>query len=143
MHYHSPFRSKVDLQDWTAAREILLDSGRNGCEIDIATFGTPLRYRWNREVVPRLLHFVQHRSTDDQDPQKAVLIDQDLLTAAAGDYVQHLGIAGTDFILRYLPGGTLWLNADFVCFSNRRQDDEISFTKSDRGDGYHAMARRC
>lgn len=100
LHYHSPFRSKVDLQDWTAAREILLDSGRNGCEIDIATFGTPLRYRWNREVVPRLLHFVQHRCTDDQDPQKAVLPRsiRDLLTAAAGDYVQHLGIAGTDFI---------------------------------------------
>ena len=25
LHYHSPLRSKVDLQDWSHAREILLD----------------------------------------------------------------------------------------------------------------------
>ena len=100
LHYHSPLRSKVDLQDWRHAREILLDGGEPKREIDIATFGTPLRYRWSDVVVPRLLHFTQHRSVDRRDPYKAVIPKSvgDLVTAAAGDYIQHLAIAGTDFI---------------------------------------------
>jgi len=100
LHYHSPLRSKVDLQDWTHAREMLLDRDRQPRKIDIATFGMPLRYRWNRDVVPRLLHVTQHRSMDGHDPLKAVIPRSvsDVVTAASGDYVQHLGIAGTDFI---------------------------------------------
>jgi hypothetical protein len=100
LHYHSLLRSKVDLQDWTHAREMLLDRDRRPRKIDIATFGMPLRYRWNRDVVPRLLHFTQHRSIDGHDPMKAVIPRSvsDVVTAASGDYVQHLGIAGTDFI---------------------------------------------
>ena len=100
LHYHSPLRSKVDLQDWTQAREMLLDRDRRPREIDIVTFGMPLRYRWNRDVVPRLLHFAQHRSIEGHDPMKAVIPRSvgDVVTAASGDYVQHLGIAGTDFI---------------------------------------------
>lgn len=99
LHYHSPLRSKVDLQDWSHAREILLDGDAPGREIDIVTFGTPLRYRWNDLVVPRLLHFSQHRATKGHDPVKAVIPKSvgDVLTAAAGDYIQHLGIGGTDF----------------------------------------------
>ena len=100
LHYHSPLRSKVDLQDWMHAREILLDGDVPQREIDIATFGTPLRYRWNEMVVPRLLHFTQHRPVAGCDPFKAVIPKSvgDVITAAAGDYIQHLAIAGTDFI---------------------------------------------
>jgi len=100
LHYHSPLRSKVDLQDWMHAREILLDGHKPSREIDIATFGAPLRYRWNERVVPRLLHFTQHRPTDGADPLKAVIPKSvgDVITAAAGDYIQHLALAGTDFI---------------------------------------------
>jgi hypothetical protein len=100
LHYHSPLRSKVDLQEWKHAREILLDGHNAKREIDIATFGTPLRYRWNDMIVPRLLHFIHHRSCHIDDPRKAVIPRSagDVLTAAGGDYVQHLAIAGTDFI---------------------------------------------
>ncbi|MGI9467132.1 MAG: hypothetical protein ACR2OA_08430 [Rubripirellula sp.] len=100
LHYHSPLRSKVDLQDWMHAREILLDGHESNREIDIATFGAPLRYRWNEQVVPRLLHFTQHRSVDRCDPLRAVIPKSvgDVITAAAGDYIQHLAIAGTDFM---------------------------------------------
>lgn len=100
LHYHSPLRSKVDLQDWVHAREILLDKHKIKREIDVATFGAPLRYRWNQQVVPRLLHFTQHRPGDEGDPFKAVIPKSvsDVITAAAGDYIQHLAIAGTDFI---------------------------------------------
>jgi hypothetical protein len=100
LHYHNPFRSKVDLQDWMFAREMLLDGSGPRGEIDIVTFGTPLRYRWNNVVVPRLLHFTHHRPTEGSDPDKAVFPKSvgDVVNAAAGDYVQHLGIAGTDFL---------------------------------------------
>lgn len=100
LHYHSPLRSKVDLDDWKCAREILLDRQRSTRKIDIATFGTPLRYRWNTAVVPRLLHFTQHRPLKADSPHKAVIPKSmsDVLTAAGGDYIQHLALAGTDFI---------------------------------------------
>ncbi|HBV65503.1 MAG TPA: hypothetical protein DEF45_21065 [Rhodopirellula sp.] len=99
LHYHSPLRSKVDLEDWVHAREILLDGHKTKREIDVATFGAPLRYRWNEHVVPRLLHFTQHRPSDGDDPLKAVIPRSvsDLISAASGDYIQHLAIAGTDF----------------------------------------------
>ncbi len=99
LHYHSPIRGKSDLQAWLRVKERLLAS-RSFPAIDVATFGTPLRYRWNRNVCPSLLHFVQHRSLDPSAPTKAVFPRsmQELYDAVAGDYVQHLGIAGTDFL---------------------------------------------
>lgn len=98
MHYHSPLRRRDDLLSWVRARERLL----GGCPfppIDVATFGTPLRYRWDRRVCPNLLHFVQHRTVDPNEPNRAVLprSPQDVYDSVAGDYVQHFGIAGTDF----------------------------------------------
>ena len=100
LHYHSPLRSKVDLQDWTLAREVLLDSGSHRRPIDIATFGAPLRYRWNREICPRLLHVIQHRIVDQASPAKALIPRGigDVTSAVGGDYVQHLAISGTDFL---------------------------------------------
>ncbi|QDT04405.1 hypothetical protein K227x_27960 [Rubripirellula lacrimiformis] len=67
--------------------------------IDVATFGVPLRYRWNTTVCGRILHFVQHRSLDAEHETKAVLPQSinDIIAATAGDYAQHVGIAGTDF----------------------------------------------
>lgn len=98
-HYHSHLRRKSDLLTWERVRQRLL-SGQPFPPIDVATFGTPLRYRWNRRICPKLLHFVQHRSIDPSAPTQAVLPRsiQDVYDAAAGDYVQHLGIAGTDFL---------------------------------------------
>ena len=68
--------------------------------LDIATFGTPLRYRWNTNLCKKLLHFVQHRSLNEDQPLKACMptSSEDFSIAAAGDYVQHLGIGGTDFL---------------------------------------------
>jgi hypothetical protein len=66
---------------------------------DMVTFGTPLRYRWNPGFADRLLHFVQHRPLVAGETARAAMprsLD-DLLHAAAGDYVQHFGINGTDF----------------------------------------------
>jgi hypothetical protein len=104
-HYHSPLRGKSDLQTWLRVRDRLL-TFRGFPVLDVATFGTPLRYRWNRQVCPNLLHFVQHRTMDPESPNKAVFPRsfQEIYNALAGDYVQHLGVGGTDF----LPSIVAW-----------------------------------
>lgn len=68
-------------------------------QMDVATFGTPLRYRWNPGFTPNLLHFVQHRPLITDRPSFAALPTsvQDVQQAAGGDYVQQLAVGGTDF----------------------------------------------
>ena len=100
-HYHSRVRKQIDLDDWKRVRKQLLDvHSAPIVPMDVATFGTPLRYRWNTEVCPKLLHFVQHRSLIPENPHQACLPRSvhEVFETAAGDYVQHLGIAGTDFL---------------------------------------------
>lgn len=100
MHYHSVLRGKVDLQFWEEIRDAILDPNYRCPPIDVVTFGTPLRYRWNRNVCPKLLHVVQHRSTIDAEPARAAVPKSipDVTQAVAGDFVQQLGIGGTDFL---------------------------------------------
>lgn len=68
--------------------------------LDVASFGTPLRYRWDTRICHRLLHFVHHRPRIDRQPTAAEFPSSPVavLQAVAGDYVQHLAIAGTDFV---------------------------------------------
>ena len=82
-------------------------------QLDVVTFGTPLRYRWNQRIFPRLLHFIQHRPRVTNKPYVAALPTSvaDLQSADAGDYVQHFGIGGTD-----LPP-TLW---NWSCWRDNR-----------------------
>jgi hypothetical protein len=62
------------------------------CAIDVATFGTPLRYSWARAAGFRLLHIVNHRGGAVQAPSL-----RGLLHTRQGDYVQQLGAHGSDF----------------------------------------------
>ncbi len=79
----------------------LMDDRRrsNLPQIDIATFGTPLRYGWNNGICKNLLHFVQHRPLIEGEPARAALPQSigDIAHARGGDYVQQIGIGGTDF----------------------------------------------
>ena len=101
-HYHDPLLHKTDLPAWDRSRTRLLagDVRTSLPAIDVVTFGTPPRYRWDTTACPHLLHFVQHRSLDAAHPLKAVLPRsiRELSTAAGGDYLQHMGIGGTDFL---------------------------------------------
>jgi hypothetical protein len=99
LHYRNPLTGHIDLPKWQQANERLMDEPRRLPLIDVATFGTPLRYRWCSDVCPNLLHFVQHRPLNPEHPELAVLPGsiQQVLDAVGGDYVQQLGIAGTDF----------------------------------------------
>jgi hypothetical protein len=63
------------------------------CSIDVATFGTPPRYRWAPGVRLRLLHVVNHRGVGPDTPSL-----RGLLHTKHGDYVHQLGAHGSDFL---------------------------------------------
>lgn len=98
LHYRNPLTGAIDLPNWDIVSKRLAEAREP--RIDVATFGTPLRYRWNTSVCSKLLHFVHHRPLDPQHPAQAVLPTsiQQVIDAEGGDYVQQLGIAGTDFV---------------------------------------------
>lgn len=95
-HFHGEQRAM-----WQRVEAALEDPDRTRRlpKIDVVTMGTPLRYGWNRRVVSKLLHVVHHRTVDQERPTAAVIPRQacEVLQADAGDYVQHVGINGTDF----------------------------------------------
>jgi hypothetical protein len=62
------------------------------CAIDVATFGTPLRYSWAHAAGFRLLHIVNHRGARIDAPSL-----WGALHTRQGDYVQQLGAEGSDF----------------------------------------------
>jgi hypothetical protein len=67
--------------------------------LDVATFGTPIRYGWELEAVANLVHFVNHRPRPDRPEHHGAFPPtmDDVLYARGGDLIQQLGIAGTDF----------------------------------------------
>ena len=62
------------------------------CGIDVATFGTPPRYRWARGARFRLLHVVNHRGATAR-----VVSLRGLLHTRQGDYVHQFGAPGSDW----------------------------------------------
>ena len=90
---------KLDLPLWQTVREILGDAMHplRQLKLDIATFGTPVRYGWDAEGYDQLLNFIHHRPTADQAEYLAPpLRPRRALAAEYGDYVQQIGIAGTN-----------------------------------------------
>ncbi|CAG1020842.1 hypothetical protein DOJK_00610 [Patescibacteria group bacterium] len=69
-------------------------------QLDIVTFGTPVRYAWGNYQNYRLLAIVNHRSDSTVSG---------ILSTRDGDYVQHWGITGTDAF----PPNNLSLNDAF------------------------------
>jgi hypothetical protein len=61
-------------------------------ELDIVTLGMPSRYAWGNGNGYRALHVVNHRG-DKKAPRRLLGI----LHTSDGDYVQQLGVAGSDF----------------------------------------------
>lgn len=100
VYYRWPIIGCVDIPVWDRVRGLLARgaSPPAGVPLDMVTFGTPIRYGWNSEGYSRLLHFINHRPAEGVPEYRAPFppkID-DVLCAAAGDYVQQLGIAGTN-----------------------------------------------
>ena len=100
VYYRWPLARCVDIPLWNRVRRLLLHQGRLRADVslDVVTFGTPVRYGWESAAYDRLVHFVHRREILDRPPHQAVFppaVD-DVLSAAEGDYVQQLAIAGTD-----------------------------------------------
>jgi hypothetical protein len=102
IYYRWPIIGCIDIPVWDRVRELLAGDRSPLAELplDMVTFGTPIRYGWNSDGYSRLLHFINHRPVEGLPEYRAPFPPRldDVLSAAAGDYVQQLGIAGTNVV---------------------------------------------
>lgn len=105
-YYRWPLAQCIDVPVWERVRRLL---DRRKVEswlprLDLATFGTPIRYGWDPGGYTRLLHVVNHRPDASLAEYRAPFppTAEHLGEAYDGDYVQQFGIAGTN-----LPPGLL------------------------------------
>jgi hypothetical protein len=77
--------------------------------LDIVTFGTPVRYVWGDYKKYRLMAIVNHRSP---------VTMRGLLTTKNGDYVQQWGVEGTDMF----PPDEKKLNDEFDAILDQGRD---------------------
>jgi hypothetical protein len=100
IYYRWPLVGCVDVPVFSRVQKLLAE-GRlpfPGGNLDLVTFGTPIRYGWNPSGYGRLLHFIYHRPWPGMPDYQAAFPPKldDVLAAAGGDYVQQMGIAGTN-----------------------------------------------
>lgn len=100
IYYRWPLLRCVDIPVWERVRHLLSgeSSPLSNVAIDVATFGTPIRYGWNADGYARLLHFIHHRPAEGLPDYRAAFPPrlQDVVKGTHGDYIQQLGIAGTN-----------------------------------------------
>lgn len=98
--YRRWWGGRIDQPVWARVQEVLAlpPASRSWPQLDLVTFGTPIRYGWDTNGYAKLLHFVYHRPRAGI-PQYLTSLPrslEDVLHAVDGDYVQQLGIAGTN-----------------------------------------------
>jgi hypothetical protein len=102
VYYRWPLLGWIDIPLWQRVEQRLYKTPGPLADhpLDVVTFGTPIRYGWDSNGYARLLHFVHHRPTKDLPEHQAAFppTAEAVLTAAAGDYVQQCGIAGTNIM---------------------------------------------
>jgi len=100
VYYRVPLTGLIDIPVWERVRRLLAHDARRLAErpIDMVTFGTPIRYGWDRRGHDGLLHFIHHRPSADLPPYRAQFPPRldEVFEASGGDYVQQIGIAGTN-----------------------------------------------
>ena len=98
--FYTPWlRKQADMPAWAHVEELLETDARvRRLPLDIVTFGTPIRYGWDHGGYSQLLHFVNHRPSDQLPAFRThhPLRPLDLLRATHGDYIHQIGIAGTN-----------------------------------------------
>lgn len=100
--YNAWVRRRVDMPVWQRVREILDDENHpvRQISLDMVTYGTPIRYGWHSGGYANLLHFVHHRPPPQGEDWQAPIPLKLMRARKAldGDYVQQIGIAGTNFM---------------------------------------------
>lgn len=107
-YYRWPFFRRPDAPHWLRVRKLLRRTKTIPLRdrLDIVTFGTPVRYAWNMQGCSRLLHFVHHVPAEGLPAYRAGFppSTEAILGGHRGDFVQQLGIAGTNM----MPGLLTW-----------------------------------
>jgi len=100
VYYECPILRFIDIPVWGQVKDFLENhpSPLADVPLDIVTFGTPIRYGWDSNGYNRLLHFINHRPIEGAPDYRAAFPTRvdDILSDSDGDYVQQLGIAGTN-----------------------------------------------
>lgn len=103
-YYRWPILGCCDALNWIRVQELLKEhhSGAQSpwpFRLDAVTFGAPIRYGWNAAGYGQLAHFVNHRPCQGLEEYLAPFppSPSNILAAIDGDYVQQLGIAGTNW----------------------------------------------
>ncbi len=100
VYYRWPLIGRIDLPVWQRVQRLLQQGWKPRPALDMVTFGTPIRYGWDGGGYDRLLHFVFHRQTSGVSEYQATFPPalKEILRDPQHDYVQQLGIAGTNIV---------------------------------------------
>ncbi|MBI5759977.1 MAG: hypothetical protein HZA46_15775 [Planctomycetales bacterium] len=99
--YAGPFGGGgQDVSMWERVRRLLAkrDHPLFRVKFDLVTLGTPIRYGWDTTGCQHLLHFVHHRP-EARLPEYLSRFPWrpgDVVCATSGDFIQHVGIVGTN-----------------------------------------------
>ncbi len=100
--YRRTWSKRIDMPAWPRVEKLLraTEHPLRRLALDVVTFGTPIRYGWDSGGYANLLHFVNHRPTEDRPEYLAPhpLQPRRMLAAADGDTVNQIGIAGSNII---------------------------------------------
>ena len=112
VYYRWPLLGCIDIPLWLHVEQLLLEGPNplDGVDLDMVTFGTPIRYGWDTAGYAQLMHFVNHRPAAGLPPYRAPFppAPERVLAAADGDYVQQFGIAGTNFMPSLFAWRSWW-----------------------------------
>jgi len=98
--FRRPWSERLDFPVWQRVEELLAgaDHPLRRLQLDLVTFGAPIRYGWDSAGYSKLLHIVNHRPAvggkDHQAPYPPRL--RRIVAGTAGDFIQQLGIAGSN-----------------------------------------------
>ena len=129
VYYRWPLLGWVDIPLWQRVRDLLRDEHHRlrDIKLDFVTFGTPIRYGWETAGYSQLLHFIYHRPVPGLAQHRAPfpLQLERVLDGRDGDYIQQLGIAGTNLMPSIFAWRTWWADnrLDALLQGDLRQRD--------------------
>jgi hypothetical protein len=97
--FRDAWSHRVDFPAWQRVEQLLGEPEHplRKLQLDFVTFGTPVRYGWDSRGYSKLLHIINHRPASGLAEYLAPFprVTQ-MWRALDGDYVQQIGIAGSN-----------------------------------------------